>query len=139
MRARLRRLNYDRTLALLQFGDLTTLRFADITLDQKKRECYGKHARIRLTTKEFDLLRYFMQYPRMVLTRQQIFEYVWGYTFAGETNIVEVLIYSLRRKLKTETENCSIQTIRGVGYVLKEFNFDYQQRFQELDKFSLSS
>jgi two-component system OmpR family response regulator len=78
---------------------------------------------IELTAKEFDLLDYLMTYPRQVLTRDRILEEVWGYDFMGDSNIIEVYIRYLRLKLEAEGEPRLIQTVRGVGYVLREADF----------------
>ena len=73
-----------------------------------------------LTTKEFDLLRYLMRHPRQVLLREQILQEVWGYDFGGDDNVLEVYIGYLRKKTEAGDEPRLIQTVRGVGYVLRE-------------------
>jgi DNA-binding response OmpR family regulator len=70
--------------------------------------------------KEFELLKYLMENPREFLTREQILENVWGYDFLGESNVIEVYIRYLRLKIEDEGEKRLIQTVRGVGYVLRE-------------------
>jgi DNA-binding response OmpR family regulator len=75
---------------------------------------------VELTAKEFDLLELFMRHPRQVLTRDTIYEQVWGYDFGGESNIIEVYIRYLRSKLEADGEPRMLQTVRGVGYVLRE-------------------
>ena len=75
---------------------------------------------IELTVKEFDLLEYLLAHPRQVLTREQILERVWGYDFMGDSNIIEVYIRYLRLKLEANNENRLVQTVRGVGYVLRD-------------------
>ena len=75
---------------------------------------------IELTAKEFDLLDYLIAHPRQVLTRDRILEEVWGYDFMGDSNIIEVYIRYLRLKLEAEGEKRLIQTVRGVGYVLRD-------------------
>jgi DNA-binding response OmpR family regulator len=75
---------------------------------------------IDLTMKEFELLKYLMTHPREVLTREQILENVWGYDFLGESNVIEVYIRYLRLKIEDEGDKRLIQTVRGVGYVLRE-------------------
>ncbi|WP_448603114.1 winged helix-turn-helix domain-containing protein, partial [Thermoleptolyngbya sp.] len=75
---------------------------------------------IDLTMKEFELLKYLMEHPREVLTREQILENVWGYDFMGESNVIEVYVRYLRLKIEDEGEKRLIQTVRGVGYVLRE-------------------
>ncbi|MEN9239883.1 MAG: response regulator transcription factor [Thermostichales cyanobacterium SZTDM-1c_bins_54] len=94
--------------------------FLDLTLDPVTREVTKGSQRIELTGKEFELLRYLMQHPRQVLTRQQILQHVWGYDFAGDSNIIEVYIRYLRLKLERPGEKRLLQTVRGVGYVLKD-------------------
>ncbi|MEM9568135.1 MAG: response regulator transcription factor [Cyanobacteria bacterium P01_E01_bin.34] len=103
------------------------LSFLDLSLDPITREVMRRSdddeaavRRIELTAKEFDLLRYLMEHPRQVLTRQQILENVWGYDFMGDSNIIEVYIRYLRLKVEQEGEKRLIQTVRGVGYVLRD-------------------
>jgi len=96
------------------------LRFADLVLDLSTR-CASRQDRvIDLTMKEFELLKYLMEHPREVLTREQILENVWGYDFMGESNVIEVYVRYLRLKIEDEGEKRLIQTVRGVGYVLRE-------------------
>jgi two-component system, OmpR family, response regulator NblR len=96
------------------------LRFGDLVLDLATRQALRNNRSIELTMKEFDLLRYLMEHPREVLTREQILENVWGYDFGGESNVIEVYIRYLRLKIDEEGEKRLIQTVRGVGYVLRE-------------------
>lgn len=96
------------------------LRFSDVQLDAQAREVTRRQNVIDLTAKEFDLLEYFMRHPNQVLTRTQILEQVWGNDFSGTSNIVEVYVRSLRRKLEMPGTHRLIQTVRGVGYVLRE-------------------
>jgi two-component system response regulator MprA len=96
------------------------LRFADLTLDTGTHRAYrGEHA-IDLTAKEYELLELFMRNPRQVLTRDVIFDRVWGYDFGGESNIIEVYVRYLRQKTESQNEPRLIHTVRGVGYVLRE-------------------
>ncbi|MBE9065660.1 response regulator transcription factor [Leptolyngbya cf. ectocarpi LEGE 11479] len=97
-----------------------TLQFETLTLNRKTREVFRGDRGIELTAKEFDLLDYLIAHPRQVLTRDQILEKVWGYDFMGDSNIIEVYIRYLRLKLEAEAEKRLIQTVRGVGYVLRE-------------------
>ncbi|WP_017298222.1 response regulator transcription factor [Nodosilinea nodulosa] len=100
--------------------DAEILVFGDLTLDRRSREvCRGQRP-IELTAKEFDLLDYLMTNPRQVLTRDRILEQVWGYDFMGDSNIIEVYVRYLRLKLEAEGESRLIQTMRGVGYVLRD-------------------
>jgi len=96
------------------------LRFSDLVLDLATRRALRNGRAIDLTMKEFELLKYLMEHPREVLTREQILENVWGYDFVGESNVIEVYIRYLRLKIEDEGEKRLIQTVRGVGYVLRE-------------------
>ncbi|MEW6494101.1 MAG: response regulator transcription factor NblR [Cyanobacteriota bacterium] len=96
------------------------LRFGDLVLDLTTRRALRGGRTIDLTMKEFELLKYMMSHPREVLTREQILENVWGYDFMGESNVIEVYIRYLRLKVEDEGEKRLIQTVRGVGYVLRE-------------------
>ena len=73
-----------------------------------------------LTAKEFDLLVLFLRHPRQVLTREYLMEEIWGYDYSGESNVLEVYIGYLRQKLEAQGESRIIQTVRGVGYALRE-------------------
>ncbi len=103
-----------------QEEDSTSLQFSDLRLDRSSREVYRNNRLIELTAKEFDLLEYLISHPRQVLTRDQILERVWGYDFMGDSNIIEVYVRYLRLKLEANREPRLIQTVRGVGYVLRE-------------------
>jgi len=96
------------------------LKFADLTLDISTRQVTRKNRVVALTAKEFDLLELFMRHPRQVLTREVIFDRVWGYDFGGESNVLDVYIRYLRQKLESEGEARLLHTVRGVGYVLRE-------------------
>ena len=96
------------------------LQFKDLTLNRSTREVFRDRRLIELTAKEFDLLEYLLSHPRQVLTRDQILERVWGYDFLGDSNIIEVYVRYLRLKLEQLNESRLIQTVRGVGYVLRE-------------------
>ncbi|MEM6867149.1 MAG: response regulator transcription factor [Cyanobacteria bacterium P01_C01_bin.121] len=93
--------------------------FADLSLNRKTREVKRGARTIELTAKEFDLLDYLISHPKQVLTRDRILEEVWGYDFMGDSNIIEVYIRYLRLKLESENESRLIQTVRGVGYVMR--------------------
>ncbi|MFW6358414.1 MAG: response regulator transcription factor NblR [Chroococcales cyanobacterium] len=101
-------------------GATEQLRFGELVLDLGTRRVIRNGRVIDLTMKEFELLKYLMSYPREVLTREQILENVWGYDFMGESNVIEVYIRYLRLKIEDEGEKRLIQTVRGVGYVLRE-------------------
>ncbi|MCU0465950.1 MAG: response regulator transcription factor [Anaerolineae bacterium] len=99
------------------------LRFADLTLDTGTHRAYRGENAIDLTAKEYELLELFMRNPRQVLTRDVIFDRVWGYDFGGESNIIEVYVRYLRQKTENENQALGgrlIHTVRGVGYVLRE-------------------
>ncbi|ABW26508.1 MULTISPECIES: response regulator transcription factor [Acaryochloris] len=103
-----------------QEEDPDVLEFSNLTLNQRTREIFRGERSIELTAKEFDLLVYLMMHPRQVLTRDRILEQVWGYDFMGDSNIIEVYIRYLRLKLEENQEKRLIQTVRGVGYVMRE-------------------
>ena len=96
------------------------LQFQDLKLNTSTREVYRGDRAIELTAKEFELMRYLLNHPRQVLTRDQILERVWGYDFMGDSNIIEVYIRYLRLKLEAKGEPRLIQTVRSVGYVLRD-------------------
>jgi two-component system response regulator MprA len=96
------------------------LRFQDLSLNTTTRVVKRGIEPIELTAQEFDLLEFLMRNPRQVLTREQIYDKVWGYDFEGESNVIEVYIRYLRAKLETPGYSKLIHTVRGVGYVLKE-------------------
>jgi two-component system, OmpR family, response regulator MprA len=107
---------------LRRYGDGTgeKLRFADLELDPGTREVRRDGDSIELTRTEFSLLELFLMNPRQVLTRSVIFERVWGYDFGFASNSLDVYIGYLRRKTEAGGKPRLIQTIRGVGYALRE-------------------
>jgi len=96
------------------------LRFADLELDSGTREVRRDGELIELTRTEFSLLELFLRNPRQVLTRSVIFERVWGYDFGFASNSLDVYIGYLRRKTEAGDKPRLIQTVRGVGYALRE-------------------
>jgi DNA-binding response OmpR family regulator len=104
----------------VQETDPETLQFEDLILNRQTREVYRGDRAIEFTAKEFDLLDYLMAHPRQVISRDRILEQVWGYDFMGDSNIIEVYIRYLRLKLEANQEKRLIQTVRGVGYVLRD-------------------
>jgi two-component system, OmpR family, response regulator MprA len=96
------------------------LRFADLELDTGTRQVRRDGQPIELTRTEFNLLELFMLNPRQVLTRSIIFERVWGYDFGFASNSLDVYIGYLRRKTEAGGKARLIQTVRGVGYALRE-------------------
>ncbi|WP_366923194.1 response regulator transcription factor [Metallumcola ferriviriculae] len=95
------------------------LSFADISMDDNTREVTRNGRAIALTATEYQLLQLFLTNPRQVLTKEQIMERVWGYDYSGESNVLEVYVNMLRQKLEEAGEPRLIQTVRGVGYILK--------------------
>jgi heavy metal response regulator len=96
------------------------LQVSDLTLDPARRVVQRGEEKIDLTTKEFALLDYFMRNPGRVLTRTMIAEHVWDYDFDTMTNIVDVYVNYLRKKLDAGGREKLIHTVRGAGYVMKE-------------------
>lgn len=97
------------------------LEFDRLTLNRLTREVHLADQRVSLTVKEFDLLELLLSHPKQVFTRDQILEKVWGYDFMGESNIIEVYIRALRIKLEAHYPLRLVHTIRGVGYVLRDY------------------
>jgi two-component system, OmpR family, copper resistance phosphate regulon response regulator CusR len=95
------------------------LQIADLTLDPARRIVTRGGEKIDLTLKEFALLEYFLHNPGRVLTRTMIIEHVWNYDFDTMTNVVDVYVNYLRKKIDTGREMKLIQTVRGMGYVLQ--------------------
>ena len=96
------------------------LRIADLELDQFTREVRRGGEPIDLTPKEFAVLEYLMRHAGRVMSRTLITEYAWGYHFDPGTNIVDVVINHLRKKIDSRHDRKLIQTVRGVGYVIRE-------------------
>ncbi|MCP1452387.1 response regulator transcription factor [Priestia megaterium] len=96
------------------------LTFKDIELDLESRTVIKEKKLIELTNKEFELLAIFMRNINKVLTRDILLEQVWGYDSVVETNVVDVYVRYLRNKLNVEDKELYIQTIRGVGYVMRD-------------------
>ncbi len=111
--------------ALMRRGQIEQqelLRFGDITLDTSSHEVIRGERVVQLSSTEFALLAVFMHRPRQVLPRAVLMERVWGYDFGGESNVLDVYIGYLRTKLEADGASRVIQTVRGVGYVLREEN-----------------
>ena len=112
-----------RVRALLRRAQPTTpdvYRFADLELDTGTRQGRRGENLFDLTAKEYELLELFMRNPRRVLTREVIYDRVWGYDFGGESNIIEVYVRYLRQKTEKGSQSRLIYTVRGIGYVLRE-------------------
>jgi two-component system response regulator MprA len=95
------------------------LSFGDLTMDLASRTVTRAGRSVDLTVREFDLLALFLRHPNLVLTRSTLMQRVWGEDFYGESNVLEVVIGNLRRSLETGHQPRLIQTVRGVGYVLR--------------------
>lgn len=112
-----------RVRALLRRGSQdrgAELTFADLRLDPVTHKVWRSDKEIDLTAKEYALLEYFMRNPEQVLTRTMIAEHVWDYTFDSFTNIIDVYVNYLRKKVDRDYQLKLIHTVRGIGYVLKE-------------------
>src|ERR1043165_9133486 len=107
-RVRLRLRTGDRT------PELTVLKHGDLTLDLRTRRATTPTSTVDLTAREFALLELFLRHPGQVLAREQILSHVWGYDFDPESNVVDVYVRTLRRKIGAER----IETVRGMGYRL---------------------
>jgi two-component system, OmpR family, response regulator MprA len=94
--------------------------YSDLRLDTSTRFAYRGERQIELTAREFNLLLLFLRHPKQVMTRELIMERIWGDDFPGESNVLEVTISNLRRRLEAEGEPRLLQTVRGVGYALRE-------------------
>lgn len=103
-------------------GDQLNLRrFQNLIINLATRECHRGEERVELTPREFNLLEFLMRHPERVYTRTQILEHVWNYDFDPQTNLVDVYIKRLRKKLKGDDriEGELIETVRGVGYRMR--------------------
>jgi heavy metal response regulator len=112
-----------RVRALLRRTELergAEIRFADLRLDPVTHKVWRKDKEIDLTAKEYALLEFFIRNPNQVLTRTTIAEHVWDYVFDSFTNIIDVYVNYLRKKVDREADKKLIHTVRGVGYILKE-------------------
>ena len=97
----------------------TPLRVGDLSVDPAGRLVHRGSRPIELTNREFELLETLARHPGMVLSRRQLLELVWGYTFDVDTNVVDVFVSYLRRKLEAGDEQRILHTVRGVGFVLR--------------------
>lgn len=97
-----------------------TLQIADLHVNERTRDVTRGNEKIELTPREFDLLVYLLKNKRLVLNRDQIIESVWGYDYTGDTNVVDVYIRYLRKKIDHHAGESLIHTVRGVGYVMRE-------------------
>jgi len=111
-----------RVRALLRREGMTKspeLKVGDLVLNTLTREVRRGQRAIELTTKEYVILEYFMRHPNMVLTRRMLEEHAWDYDFDSLSNLIDVYIRRLRRKIDAEGEKSMIQTVRGAGYRLR--------------------
>lgn len=92
----------------------------DLHVDLNTRQVTQSSTEIELTPREYDLLIYLLQNKNIVLNREQLIEKVWGYDYLGDTNVVDVYIRYLRQKIDKKFDTKYIQTIRGVGYMIKD-------------------
>lgn len=104
----------------IDLADDAVLSFADLVLNTRTREVRRGRRPIDLTRTEFRLMELFLRNPRQVLTREQIFELVWGFNFGPHSNTLSVYIGYLRRKTEGAGEPRLLHTIRGIGYMLRE-------------------
>lgn len=96
------------------------LQFGYLELCKQARQVFAAGVEVALTAREFDLLSFFMTHARHVLTRERIFSEVWGYDHEGSSNVIDVYVRSLRDKLEVDHKPRLLQTVRGVGYVLRD-------------------
>jgi len=111
VRALLRRKRTDKT---------TTLKVADLELDQLTHKVYRSGKEIELTSKEYSLLEYFMLNSNQVITRTMISEHVWGEDFDSFTNVIDVYVNFIRNKIDKGFDKQLIHTLRGTGYIIKD-------------------
>jgi two-component system, OmpR family, response regulator MprA len=113
-----------RVRALLRRGTITTsddnLVIGDLVLNPAKREAFRGERQLQLTKTEFDLLELLMSQPDVVVSREEIYETIWGYNFETNSKSLDVYIGYLRRKTEEAGESRMVFTVRGVGYVVKE-------------------
>ncbi|MGI2327397.1 response regulator transcription factor [Planococcus sp. YIM B11945] len=101
-------------------GQMDIHRFGNLEMNESTRAVSRNGRGIELTPREFDLLLYLLQNAKQVLSREQVLNAVWGYDYFGDTNVIDVYIRYLRKKVDAGESETYIQTVRGVGYVLKE-------------------
>jgi two-component system, OmpR family, response regulator MprA len=101
-------------------GGLKTIAFADLELDLLTRDARRGAREIQLSRMEFDLLEFLLRHPRQVLARATIYERVWGYDASLSSNSLDMFVSHLRRKLELDGESRLVQTVRGVGFMLRE-------------------
>ncbi len=113
-------LRFSKTVEPVVKKDEYLLEFAGLSIHEQTREVKRNGRSIELTPREYDLLFHLLKHPNQVLSREQLLDAVWGYDYYGDTNVVDVYIRYVRKKIEQGEKSTLIQTIRGVGYVLKE-------------------
>ncbi|AOT07587.1 response regulator transcription factor [Pseudoalteromonas luteoviolacea] len=103
----------------LQLDETSSIQFEDITLNLITREVSVNNSIIDLKNKEFGLLEVFIRQPNRVFSRTMLMEKVWGYNFDTQTNVIDVHISNLRKKIESVSTQCFIKTLRGIGYALE--------------------
>lgn len=96
------------------------LRLNRVVMDVAAHAVWVGAQRVELTLREFEVLELFLRHPRQVLTREQVYERIWGYDFGADSNVLEVYVRALRQKLEAAGAPRLLQTVRGVGYVLRD-------------------
>jgi two-component system, OmpR family, response regulator len=118
--ARIRAALRSKPMPSAQSNEEETLYLADLKVNEQTRQVTRGEHDIELTPREFDLLVYLLKNKQLVLNREQIIESVWGYDYYGDTNVVDVYIRYIRKKIDLSEMEPLIHTVRGVGYVLRE-------------------
>ncbi|WP_077210543.1 response regulator transcription factor [Bacillus dakarensis] len=118
--ARIRATLRNRTVSPKREEEDDWIQLADLKVNEKMREIFRGTLQVELTPREYDLLLYLLKNKRQVLNRDQILEAVWGYDYFGDTNVVDVYIRYIRKKIDMPDYSPLIHTVRGVGYVMKE-------------------
>jgi two-component system response regulator MprA len=95
------------------------LEVGPVRLDTERREVAMDGRPVELTAREFELLAFLMHAPGRVFTREQIYEGVWGYSYLGDSKVIDFFVSSLRKKLSGGAHGSLIRTVRGVGYTIK--------------------
>lgn len=107
-----------------QQKDQYLLSYGNLSIHEHTREVLYFEKPVELTPREYDLLLFLLKHPKQVLTRDQILKAVWGFDYFGDTNVVDVYIRYVRQKLEASNATPIIQTVRGVGYVLKVSTYE---------------
>lgn len=113
-------LRFSKPVASVETKDEHLLEFGGLSLHEQTRDVTRNGRSIELTPREYDLLLHLLKHPNQVLSREQLLDAVWGFDYYGDTNVVDVYIRYVRKKIEQGEKSTLIQTIRGVGYVLKE-------------------